>query len=261
MYLRKKRAVVTGSTSGIGLSIAKVLLQSGCDILLNGFGSPAAIEGIRESLRNDYGATVLYFDADVSNPHECRNMIDYAHAEWGEIDILVNNAGIQHIAAVEETSDERWDAVLAVNLSAAFHLIAAVLPGMKQRRSGRIVNIASVHGLVGSKHKVAYVAAKHGLVGLTKVVALETAGQGITCNAICPGFVSTPIIEAQIQQRMQVGDVSRAEAERLLLSEKQPSGQFAEVEEIGALVAFLCSDLAASLTGAALPMDGGWTAQ
>ncbi len=261
MNPQNKRAVVTGATSGIGLSIAKTLAEAGCDILLSGFGSPTMIETLRKSLEAEYNVKALYFEADLVDPQQCRAFINHAFGAWGEIDILVNNAGIQHIAAVEETSTEKWDAVLAINLSAAFHLIAAALPGMKRRNFGRIINIASVHGLVGSKNKVAYVAAKHGLVGVTKVVALETAGQGITCNAICPGFVSTPILDAQIEERMRVGDLSRTEAERLLLSEKQPSGQFAKAEEISALVKFLCSDAAASLTGSALTIDGGWTAQ
>ena len=257
----RRRAVITGSTSGIGLGIAKALAQDGCDILLNGFTDDSSLEKITEELRSEYGVAVLYYGADVSRPQECRAMVEFALSEWGQIDILVNNAGIQHIAAVEETTAGQWDSILAVNLSAAFHLSAAVLPGMKARSSGRIVNIASVHGLVGSKNKAAYVAAKHGLIGLTKVVALETAGQGITCNAVCPGFVLTPILEIQIEERMRAGTLSRTEAERLLLSEKQPSGTFARAEEVGALVAYLSSEAAASLTGASLPLDGGWTAQ
>ncbi len=261
MNTAKRRAVITGSTSGIGLGIAKALAQDGCDILLNGFTDESSLERIKRQLRTEWGVAVQYYGADVSKPQECRAMVEFALSEGGQIDILVNNAGIQHIAAVEETTAEQWDAVLAVNLSAAFHLSAAVLPGMKARSSGRIVNIASVHGLVGSKNKAAYVAAKHGLIGLTKVVALETAGQGITCNAVCPGFVSTLILDTQIEERMRDGKLSRTEAERLLLSEKQPSGTFARVEEVGALVAYLSSEAAASLTGASLPLDGGWTAQ
>ena len=261
MTVTKRRALVTGSTSGIGLSIARALAQGGCDILLNGFGSAFEIEHLKKSFRSDYGVAVSYFGADVSRPQECKDMVASAMAEWGGLDILVNNAGIQHVAAVEDTSADKWNQVLAINLSAAFHLTAAVLPAMKVNKFGRIVNIASVHGLVGSKYKAAYVAAKHGLVGLSKVIALETAGLGITCNVICPGFVSTPILEAQIAERMHAGNLSRAGAEELLLSEKQPSGQFARVEEVAALATFLCSDAATSLTGASLPIDGGWTAQ
>ncbi len=261
MELSRKRALVTGSTSGIGLGIARALARAGCDILLNGFGTETEIAELQSGFRREGSAAALYFGADVSKPAECRAMADFALVQWGSVDILVNNAGIQHVAATEDTPAAKWDQVLATNLSAAFHLSAVLLPGMKEKRFGRIVNIASVHGLVGSKGKVAYVAAKHGLVGLTKVIALETAGTGITCNAICPGFVATPILEAQIVERMHAGTVDRAKAEEILLSEKQPSGRFARVEEIGALAAFLCSDAAANLTGAALPVDGGWTAQ
>ncbi len=261
MPLSGRKALVTGSTSGIGLSIARVLAEQGCDVLLNGFGDPDVIEELRRSFESQYGVQALSLAADLTDPKECRTLANYALKAWGQVDILINNAGIQHVAPVEEMPAERWDAILALNLSAAFHLIAAVLPGMKAAGFGRIINIASVHGLVASKYKAPYVAAKHGLVGLTKVVALETAGLGITANAICPGFVATPLLQAQINDRMTAGGLSRAEAERLLLSEKQPSGQFTQVEEIGSLVGFLCSVSAANLTGVSLPLDGGWTAQ
>jgi 3-hydroxybutyrate dehydrogenase len=259
--LHGKRALVTGSTSGIGLGIATELAGSGCDIVLSGFGEPAAIHELQMSLRNEYGVRALHLEANVAKPEECRSLAVRALAEFGEIDILVNNAGIQHVAPLEEFAEDRWDAILAVNLSAAFHLSAAVLAGMRQRGYGRILNIASVHGLVGSKFKAAYVAAKHGLIGLTKVTALETAGQGITCNAICPGWVLTPLVEAQVTARMKQEGLERRQAEQLLLSEKQPSGKFATPQEIGALAVFLCSDAAANITGASLPVDGGWTAQ
>ncbi len=261
MELKGKRGLVTGSTSGIGLGIAGELASRGCDVLLNGFGVPSAIEELQEHLRTQHNVRVDYFSADVSQPMDCREMVRYAQEKFGGIDILVNNAGIQHVAPVEDFPPERWDAILATNLSAAFHLTARLLPQMRSRQWGRIINIASVHGLVGSKYKSAYVAAKHGLVGLTKVVALETAGQGITCNAICPGWVLTGIVEAQVTERMGKGNLDRADAEHLLLSEKQPSGQFTKPDQIGALVGFLCSRSADNITGASLPVDGAWTAQ
>ena len=261
MSLQGKRAVVTGSTGEIGHSIARTLAQQGCDVVLNGFAAQTAIDDLKQSIQKESGVKVIYHGADLSKPRECRHMVEYAVSELGSVDILINNAGIQHVAAIEELSTEWWDAILAVDLSAAFHLTAAVLPGMKERKYGRIVNIASVHGLVGSKYKSAYVAAKHGLIGLTKVVALEVAGQGITCNAICPGFILSPIVERQIQERMQAGNLSRVEAGKDILREKHPSGQFTRKEDLAALVAFLCSDSCANLTGASIPVDGGWTAQ
>lgn len=259
--LRGKTALVTGSTSGIGLAIALELARSGCDLFLNGFGEPAAIESLQALMAAEHQVRVGYLDADVSKPEECRTMIAKALSEAGRLDILVNNAGIQYVAPIEEFPQERWDAVLAVNLSAAFHLIAAVLPAMRAQKSGRIVNIASVHGLVGSIHKSAYVAAKHGLVGLTKVVALETAGEGITCNAICPGWVLTPLVERQIDAKAEAGGMTREEATQELLAEKQPSGVFTTSEQIGALVVFLCGHAADNLTGVSLPVDGGWLSQ
>lgn len=261
MDLKGRRSLVTGSTSGIGFGIAEELASRGCDVLLNGFGAQDVIGKLQTRLRAHYGVRVRYFAADVSVPADCQAMVRYAQEEFGGIDILVNNAGIQHVAPVEEFPNERWDAILATNLSAAFYLTAALLPGMRSRGWGRIINIASVHGLVGSKYKSAYVAAKHGLVGLTKVVALETAGHGITCNAICPGWVLTGIVEAQVTERMRKEDLDRPAAEHLLLSEKQPSGKFTKPDQIGALVCFLCSGSADNITGASLPVDGAWTAQ
>ncbi|GBD43776.1 D-beta-hydroxybutyrate dehydrogenase [bacterium HR40] len=254
-------ALVTGSTSGIGLAIARALAAEGADIVLNGFGDPAAIEALREDLANEASVRVRYVGADLARPSEIEDMMREIEGELGGIDILVNNAGIQHVAPVHEFPPERWDAVLAVNLSACFHTIRLALPSMLRRNFGRIVNIASVHGLVASVHKAAYVAAKHGLVGLTKVVALETAGTGVTCNAICPGWVRTPLVERQIEARAVREGVDGETAARALLAEKQPSQRFVEPEHIAALAVFLCSPAAAEIRGATLTIDGGWTAQ
>ena len=259
--LSGKTALVTGSTSGIGLGIAKALAAQGCQIMLNGFGDPAAVERTRAALEAEHRVRVRYDDADLTRPGEVTALVDATLEALGAVDILVNNAGIQHTAAVDAFPPEKWDAILATNLSAAFHAIQRAVPAMKERGYGRIVNTASVHGLVGSVNKAAYVAAKHGLVGLTKVVALETAGTGITCNAICPGWTHTALIQQQIVARAQALGVTVEEGERELLSEKQPSKQFVTTEQLGALVVFLCSDAAAQLTGAAVPVDGGWTAQ
>jgi 3-hydroxybutyrate dehydrogenase len=259
--LRGKTALVTGSTSGIGRGIAKVLAESGCNLFLNGFGEPAVIESLRFQIEKEHKVRVSYLDADVSKPEQCRDLIARAQTEAGKLDVLVNNAGIQHVAPIEEFPQEQWDAILAVNLSSAFHLIAATLPEMRAQKFGRIVNIASVHGLVGSIHKSAYVAAKHGLIGLTKVVALETAGQGVTCNAICPGWVLTPLVQHQIDAKVEAARVEPAKAVEKLLAEKQPSGFFTTCEDIGALVVFLCTPSANNLTGACIPIDGGWLAQ
>jgi 3-hydroxybutyrate dehydrogenase len=260
MDLKGRRALITGSTSGIGLGIAEELARQGCDILLNGFATPAEIEALQTRLHQQFNVQVRHIAADVSNPNQCRAMALNA-LSFGAVDILVNNAGIQHVAPIDAFPPDRWDAILATNLSSAFHLTAALLPAMRNNGWGRIINIASVHGLVGSKDKSAYVAAKHGLVGLTKVTALETAGQGITCNAICPGWVLTPLVEAQLQTRMQSEAIDRPQAEHRLLREKQPSGQFSTPTQIGALAVFLCSAHAANITGASLPVDGAWTAQ
>jgi len=253
--LSGKIALVTGSTSGIGLGIAKALAAQGCQIMLNGFGDPAAVERTRAALEAEHRVRVRYDDADLTRPGEVTALVDATLEALGAVDILVNNAGIQHTAPVDAFPPEKWDAILATNLSAAFHAIQRAVPAMKERGFGRIVNTASVHGLVGSVNKAAYVAAKHGLVGLTKVVALETAGTGITCNAICPGWTHTALIQQQIVARAQALGVTVEEGERELLSEKQPSKQFVTTEQLGALVVFL------QLTGAAVPVDGGWTAQ
>jgi len=259
--LSKKVALVTGSTSGIGLGIARALAQQGADIMLNGFGEAAAIAQLQQELASAYGVRVSHHAADMSKPAEIAEMIRATESTLGRLDVLVNNAGIQHVAPIEEFPIDRWDAVIAINLSSAFHTIRAALPGMKQRGFGRIINIASVHGLVASVQKAAYVAAKHGLVGLTKVVALETAQSPITCNAICPGWVLTPLVQKQVDARAQSKSMSNDDAKRDLLMEKQPSGEFVTPEQLGALAVFLCSDAATQIRGAAWNMDGGWAAQ
>lgn len=259
--LNGKSALVTGSTSGIGLGVARALAAQGANVMLNGFGDPAQIERLRAGLAAEFKVKVGFSGADLSKPAQTREMVAAATRELGAVDILVNNAGIQHTAPVEEFPDERWDAVIAINLSANFHAVKAVLPQMKQRNWGRIINIASTHGLVASVQKVAYVAAKHGVLGLTKVVALETATTPITCNAICPGWVLTPLVQKQIDERAAREGIPVERAKTELLAEKQPSLEFATPEQIGALAAFLCSEAAAQIRGAALPVDGGWLAQ
>jgi len=256
MNLKGKTALVTGSTSGIGLGIARVLAEAGADLLLNGFGdAQAAIDAVAAS-----GGKVLHHPADMSDPQQIEAMIAYTEKEFGAVDILVNNAGIQHVSPVETFAPERWDAIIAINLSSAFHTTRLVLPGMRQRNWGRIINIASAHGLAASPGKSAYVAAKHGLIGLSKSVALETATTGITCNAICPGWVLTPLVQAQIDARAAESGDSEAER-RNLLAEKQPSLEFVTPHQLGELALFLCSDAAAQVRGAAWNMDGGWLAQ
>ncbi|WP_315974872.1 3-hydroxybutyrate dehydrogenase [Microvirga yunnanensis] len=259
--LKGRAAVVTGSTSGIGLGIAGALAAQGADVMLNGFGRAEDIERVRSSLADTHGVRVSYSVADMSKPDEIDGMITQATDDFGGVDILVNNAGIQHTAPVREFPIERWNAILAINLTAVFCATRAVLPHMESRGWGRIINIASAHGLVASVHKAAYVAAKHGVLGLTKVVALETATIGVTCNAICPGWVLTPLVQKQIDDIAAREGLSADDARAKLLGEKQPSLEFATPEQIGALAAFLCSDAAAQIRGAALPVDGGWTAQ
>lgn len=259
--LQGKNAIITGSTSGIGLGIARALAAQGCTIMLNGFGDPAAIERIRLELAATHGVAVQYHNADMTRPEQIATLIDETVASLGSVDIVVNNAGIQHTAAVEEFPVEKWDAILAINLSSSFHTIRHSLPHMRKQQWGRIINIASVHGLVASANKAAYVTAKHGLVGLTKVVALETAGSGITSNAICPGWTRTELIEPQIAARATALGVDIETGGRDLLAEKQPSRQFVSVDQLGQLAVFLCSEAAAQITGTALPIDGGWTAQ
>jgi 3-hydroxybutyrate dehydrogenase len=259
--LKGKVAVVTGSTSGIGLAIARALAQDGADVVLNGFGDKAAIEALRKDLAKEFGVRVTYDGADMSRPAEITRMIDNATRELGRVDVLVNNAGIQHTALLEEFPVEKWDAIIAINLSATFHGCRAVLPQMKSRNWGRIINIASAHGLVASAQKVAYVAAKHGVVGITKVVALETATTGVTCNAICPGWVLTPLVQKQIEALAAKESIPVDAARKQLLSEKMPSGEAVTPEQLGALAVFLCSDAAAQMRGASLSVDGGWVAQ
>jgi len=259
--LKGKTAIVTGSTSGIGLGIARALGGAGANLMLNGFGDAAQIEALRAGLAKEFGVKVAFSGADISKPAQIREMVETATKELGSVDILVNNAGIQHTSPVDEFPDDRWDAVIAINLTSNFHAIKAVLPQMKRRNWGRIVNIASTHGLIASVEKSAYVAAKHGVLGLTKTVALETAKTGITCNAICPGWVLTPLVQKQIDARAEREGIAVEQAKRDLLAEKQPSGEFATPEQIGALCVFLCSDTAAQIRGAAVPVDGAWLAQ
>jgi len=251
---------VTGSTSGIGLGIARALAGQGAHLMINGFGEATEIDRLRGELAGG-GVMVEYSAADMSKPAEIQAMVREATQKLGGVDILVNNAGIQHTAPMETFPPERWDAILAINLSSNFHAIQAVLPQMRSRNWGRIINIASTHGLVASPQKSAYVAAKHGVVGLTKVVALETATTGITCNAICPGWVLTPLVQKQVDARAKANGVSQEEAKLGLLSEKTPSLDFVTPEQIGALAVFLCSEAAKQIRGAALPVDGAWTAQ
>ncbi|HEY5256054.1 MAG TPA: 3-hydroxybutyrate dehydrogenase [Acidobacteriaceae bacterium] len=257
--LRDHTALITGATSGIGLGIAQAFAAAGCRIAINGIATPQEADLLVSRLQRE--TDVLFHPADLADPKQCVALIEAAETRFGAVDILINNAGVQYVAPVEEFPPDRWDAILAINLSAAFHTIRAVLPGMQKRGWGRIINIASTHGLVASIHKAAYVAAKHGLVGLTKVVALENAMRGITCNAICPGFVLTPLVEQQIDDRARQSGATNEEATRELLRERQPTEKFTTVEDIAALAIFLCSPAAANITGASLPIDGAWTAQ
>ena len=261
MNLSDKVAVVTGSTSGIGLGIARAFASAGANVLLNGFGDKALINKLLAEFESQHKVKAAHSAADMSRPAEIAEMVAHAMRELGGVDILVNNAGIQHVAPVDEFPVEKWDAVIAINLSAAFHAIRVALPNMKVRNWGRIINIASTHGLVASAEKAAYVAAKHGIVGLTKVVALETAASGITCNAICPGWVLTPLVQKQIDAIAAREKLAPDAAKMKLLGEKQPSLEFATPEQIGAASLFLCSQAAAQIRGIALPIDGGWTAQ
>jgi len=259
--LKGKTALITGSTSGIGLAIARSFAAAGCNVMLNGFGDAGEIERLRAGLENEFEVAVRYSRADMRKPVEIAAMIAAAEDEFGTLDVLINNAGIQHVASIEDFPVEKWDAIIAVNLSSSFHTIRAALPGMKRRGWGRIINIASAHGLVASSQKAAYVAAKHGLVGLTKVVAIETANAGITCNAICPGWVLTPLVQAQIEARAKERGTT-VEVEKLaLVAEKQPMHQFTAPENIAALAVFLASDAASTITGSAYSIDGGWLAQ
>ena len=255
--LKGKTALVTGSTSGIGLGIAKSLAQQGANIVLNGFGEVDAAKADVAAL----GVKVGYHGADMSKPAEIEDLMRYAQSEFGGVDILVNNAGIQHVANVEDFPVEKWDAIIAINLTSAFHTTRLALPGMKAKDWGRVINVASTHGLVASAQKSAYVASKHGIVGFTKAVALETATTGVTVNAICPGWVLTPLVQKQVDARAQNEGVAVDEAKRRLLAEKQPSLQFTTPEQLGELAVFLCSDAASNVRGVAWNMDGGWAAQ
>ena len=255
-FLGGKTAVVTGSNSGIGLGIAHRLAMAGADIVLNSFTDRDEDHALAESLARDHGVTVRYIKADMSRGDECRALIERA----GRCDILVNNAGIQHVAAIPDFPVEKWDAIIAINLTSAFHTTAAALPMMRAAGWGRIVNVASAHGLTASAFKSAYVAAKHGIVGFTKVTALETAKEAITCNAVCPGYVLTPLVEAQIPDTMKEYGMNREEVIQKVMLERQPSKEFVTVEQLGDTTAFLCSDAAAQITGTAISVDGGWTA-
>jgi 3-hydroxybutyrate dehydrogenase len=259
--LKEKVAIITGSTSGIGYGIAKTFAEKGCSIILNGLGNPQEIELNRAALSSQYGVKIGFHPADLTKPAEIASLFQYVLNEFTQLHIIVNNAGVQHTSPIESFPDEKWDQILALMLTAPFQLIKQGLPHLRKSGWGRIINIASVHGLVASLHKAAYVSAKHGLVGLTKVVALETAGSGITCNAICPGFVRTPLIEEQIRALAESRSIPLELAAASLIEAKQPSKQFVESDQIGALAIFLCTDAAASITGSALPIDGGWTCQ
>ena len=258
--LKGKTALVTGSTSGIGLAMADALAAQGANIVVNGFGEPEAIRAAEAQLQK-HGVKTMYDGADMSKPAEIERMIRAAEGTFGRIDILVNNAGIQHVSPVESFPVERWDAIIAINLTSAFHTIRLTLPKMKQAKWGRIINIASVHGLVASAEKSAYVAAKHGIVGLTKTVALETATTGVTCNAICPGWVLTPLVQKQVEARAARDNLSQEDAKKSLLGEKQPSMQFATTEQLAGLAVFMCSPAADQVRGVAWNVDGGWYAQ
>jgi 3-hydroxybutyrate dehydrogenase len=258
--LKGKTALITGSTSGIGLAIAHALASEGANIVLNGFGTDDVIKQAEQKLQA-CGVRTLYHGADMSKPAEIEQMVRAAHATFGTVDILVNNAGIQHVSPIESFPPDRWDAIIAINLTSAFHTTRLALPKMKQKNWGRIINIASVHGLVASAEKSAYVAAKHGIVGLTKSVALETAQTGVTCNAICPGWVLTPLVQKQIDARVERDHLDPEAAKDALVGEKQPSMEFATTEQLGALAVFLCSPAADQVRGAAWNVDGGWYAQ
>jgi len=259
--LKGKNAIVTGSTSGIGLAIAHSLAAQGCNLVLNGLGEKALIDWLLAEFPKQYAIKAVYSSADMTKPDQIRDMVKTCDSTLGGVDILVNNAGIQFTAPVDQFPEDKWDAIIAINMSAAFHSIKAALPGMKSQGFGRIINIASVHGLVGSENKVAYVAAKHGIVGITKVAALENAASGITVNAICPGWVLTPLVQKQIDDKAKAEKLSVEEASAKLLGEKQPNKRFISPENIGAMIVFLCGEHGAPMTGEIITMDGGWTAQ
>jgi 3-hydroxybutyrate dehydrogenase len=259
--MQGRTALVTGSTSGIGLAIARAFAQQGANVILNGFGNAMEIEALRTRIEREHGTTVRYDGADLSQQDAIENMMGKALAEFGTVDVLVNNAGIQFVAPVDEFPVDKWNSILALNLTASFHTVRLALPAMKARKWGRVINIASAHALVASPYKSAYVAAKHGIAGLTKTVALEVAQQGITMNAICPGYVWTPLVERQIPDTARARGITEAEVISDVLLHAQPTKQFVQVDEVAALATFLASEAAASLTGAVIPLDGGWTAQ
>ncbi len=256
-----RTALVTGSTSGIGAGIAEALAREGCNVVLNGLGDPGAIEALRARLAADHGVDVRFEPADMTRPGEIAAMMERAVATFGSVDILVNNAGIQHVAAVDEFPPDKWDAILAINLSSAFHTCRAALPGMKRNGWGRVINIGSIHALIASPFKSAYTAAKHGLAGFTKSLALEVAEQGITANCICPGYVRTPLVEAQIPDQARTRGISEDEVIQKVILEHQPTKRFVGIDEIAALAVFLAGDAGKSITGAMLTVDGGWTAR
>jgi len=258
--LSGKTAVVTGSTSGIGLGCARGFAEQGANVVINGLGDADEIEATRQAIEKDFGVKAVYSPANMLKPDEITGMIENAEKDFGSVDILVNNAGIQHVSPVEDFPPEKWDAIIAINLSSAFHGIRAVVPGLMKRGGGRIINTASAHALVASPFKSAYVAAKHGIAGLTKTVALEVAQNGVTVNAICPGYVWTPLVEAQIPDTMKARNMTEEQVKRDVLLAAQPTKEFVTIEQVAGLAVFLCSDHAASMTGTILPMDGGWTA-
>lgn len=258
--LKGKTAIVTGSTSGIGQGMALALAQAGCNVMLNGLGDAAAIEAERAKMEKDTGSKIAFNGADMTKPEQIEAMIKETKAKFGSVDIIVNNAGVQHVAPVDEFPPEKWDQIIAINLTSAFHMTRLVVPYMKEAGWGRIVNLASAHALVASPFKGAYVAAKHGLAGLTKTVALELAEKSITCNAICPGYVKTPLVDKQIGDQAKARGISEEEVVKNVILGAQPTKQFTTVEDVGALCVFLCSDSAKNITGAILPIDGGWTA-
>ena len=258
--LKGKSVVVTGSTSGIGLGIARSFAAEGANIMLNGLGDAAEIEELRAGIEADFKVKAVYSPADMTRPAEIADMIGHARRELGSVDVLINNAGIQYVAPVDEFPPEKWDQIIAVNLTAAFHTVRAAVPMMKANRWGRIINIASAHGLIASPFKSAYIAAKHGIVGLTKTVALETAEQGITCNAICPGWVITPLVDKQIDAQAAAHKMPRDDVIRKVILERQPTKEFVKIEEVAALAIFLAGDAAASITGTSMSIDGGWVA-
>ena len=259
--LKGRTAIVTGSTSGIGLGIARAFARYGMDVMLNGLDEGAGVKRTRTAIEKKFGVKTAYSRADMSKPADIEAMVEAARDAFGKVDVLVNNAGIQHVEPIETFPIEKWNAIIAINLSAAFHTIRAVVPDMKARKWGRIINVASAHALVASPFKSAYVASKHGVLGLTKTVALETAEHGITANAICPGYVLTPLVEKQIPETAKARGITEDAVVRDVLLHAQPTHQFVTAEQVGMLAVFLCTDAAASITGAALPIEGGWTAQ